>query len=98
MHDFSMVGVDWLVRNVTYRPHCYMCFTDDSSIRFLFSTRLPSPLAHCSPWVLLETLRAKLRNTTDLDSRWRVQNSLPSFVSNMYLLGTLFIFRERQKM
>ncbi|XP_067090698.1 adenosine deaminase 2-A isoform X1 [Osmerus mordax] len=68
VHDFSLVGVEWLVRNVTYRPHCYMCFTDDSSIRFLFSSRQPSPLARCSPWVLLETLRAKLKNTTDLDS------------------------------
>lgn len=67
VHDFSMVDMEWLVRNVTYRPHCYMCFTDDSSVRFRFSSGQPKPLAHCSHWTLLETLRSKLSNTTDLD-------------------------------
>ncbi|XP_071371573.1 adenosine deaminase 2-A isoform X1 [Centroberyx affinis] len=68
VHDFSMVEVEWLVRNVTYRPHCYMCLTDDQSIRFLFSSSCPKPLPHCSPWTLLENLRAKMVNTTDLDN------------------------------
>ncbi|KAM3869789.1 adenosine deaminase 2-A [Diretmus argenteus] len=67
VHDFSMVEAEWLVKNVTYRPHCYMCFTDNQSIRFLFSSSLPKPLPHCSPWTLLESLRAKMVNTTDLD-------------------------------
>ncbi|XP_038562322.1 adenosine deaminase 2-A isoform X2 [Micropterus salmoides] len=68
VHDFSMVDVEWLVRNVTYRPHCYMCFTDNQSIRFIFSSRWPKGLPHCSSWVLLENLRAKMVNTTDLDN------------------------------
>ncbi|XP_044049377.1 adenosine deaminase 2-A isoform X2 [Siniperca chuatsi] len=68
VHDFSMVDVEWLVKNVTYRPHCYMCFTDNQSIRFIFSSRWPKALPHCSPWTLLENLRAKMVNTTDLDN------------------------------
>ncbi|XP_022605651.1 adenosine deaminase 2-A-like isoform X1 [Seriola dumerili] len=68
VHDFSMVNVEWLVKNVTYRPHCYMCFTDSQSIRFIFSSQWPKPLPHCSPWILLENLRAKMINTTDLDN------------------------------
>ncbi|XP_054475950.1 adenosine deaminase 2-A [Anoplopoma fimbria] len=68
VHDLSMVDVEWLVKNVTYRPHCYMCFTDKQSIRFVFSSRWPKALPHCSPWTLLENLRAKMINTTDLDN------------------------------
>uniref|UniRef100_A0A3Q3MHL2 adenosine deaminase n=1 Tax=Mastacembelus armatus TaxID=205130 RepID=A0A3Q3MHL2_9TELE len=68
VHDFSMVDVEWLVKNATYRPHCYMCLTDNQSIRFIFSSRRPRPLSHCSPWNLLETVRAKMVNTTELDN------------------------------
>ncbi|XP_028263792.1 adenosine deaminase 2-A isoform X2 [Parambassis ranga] len=68
VHDFSMVDVQWLVKNVTYRPHCYMCFTDNLSIRFIFMSQWPKPLPHCSPWNLLENLRAKVTNITDLDN------------------------------
>ncbi|XP_078114009.1 adenosine deaminase 2-A [Sander vitreus] len=68
VHDFAMVDVAWLVKNVTYRPHCYMCFTDNQSIRFIFSSRWPKALPRCSPWTLLENLRAKVVNTTDLDN------------------------------
>ncbi|XP_018558988.1 adenosine deaminase 2-A [Lates calcarifer] len=68
VHDFSMVDVEWLVKNVTYRPQCFMCVTDKQSIRFIFSSQLPKPLPHCSPWTLLENLRAKMINITDLDN------------------------------
>ncbi|KAK2841967.1 hypothetical protein Q5P01_012167 [Channa striata] len=68
VHDFSMVDVEWLVKNVTYRPHCYMCYTDIASVRFIFSSQLPKPLPRCSPWILLENLRAKLINATELDN------------------------------
>nr|XP_046250151.1 adenosine deaminase 2-A isoform X2 [Scatophagus argus]XP_046250152.1 adenosine deaminase 2-A isoform X2 [Scatophagus argus]XP_046250153.1 adenosine deaminase 2-A isoform X2 [Scatophagus argus] len=68
VHDFSMTSVEWLVKNATYRPHCYMCFTDNDSIRFIFSSLWPKSLPHCSPWILLENLRAKMANTTDLDN------------------------------
>lgn len=68
LHDFSIVDVEWLVKNVTYRPLCYMCFTDNQSVRFIFSSQWPKPLPHCSAWTLLENLRAKTTNTTDLDN------------------------------
>ncbi|XP_037306457.2 adenosine deaminase 2-A [Pungitius pungitius] len=68
VHDFAMVDVEWLVKNATYRPHCYMCSTDKRSVRFVFSSRLPEALPRCSPWTLLENLRAKMVNTTDLDN------------------------------
>lgn len=64
-----MTDVEWLVKNVTYWPHCYICFTDNQSIRFLFSSQRPKAVPYCSQWVLLETLRARLGNTTDLDNR-----------------------------
>lgn len=68
VHDLSMGGVDWLVKNVTYRPNCYMCVTDKSSLRFTFSSQWPKTLPHCSAWSLLEKLRAKTVNVTDLDN------------------------------
>ncbi|KAJ8391063.1 hypothetical protein AAFF_G00096840 [Aldrovandia affinis] len=67
LHDLALVGVDWLVKNVTYRPHCYICFTAAQSVRFLFSAQQPRTQPHCSPWLLLETLRSKM-NATDLDN------------------------------
>jgi len=69
VHDFAMVDVEWLVRNVTYRPHCYMCLTGERSVRFYFSSGPPEQLSYCSPWTLLEQLRAKMVNVTDLDNR-----------------------------
>lgn len=77
LHDLSIVDVEWLVKNVTYRPNCYMCFTDNQSIRFIFSSQWPKPLPHCSPWALLENLRAKTANTTDLDNS--IMNNLTLF-------------------
>lgn len=68
VHDLSMGGVEWLVKNATYRPDCYMCYTDSQSLRFIFSSQWPKALPHCSAWVLLENLRAKMVNTTDLDN------------------------------
>ncbi|KAJ8261899.1 hypothetical protein GJAV_G00159750 [Gymnothorax javanicus] len=68
VHDLSIVGVDWLVKNVTYRPHCYICFTSHQSVRFLFSAKQPHDLPECSTWVLLETLRGKMGNATELDN------------------------------
>ncbi|XP_074487978.1 adenosine deaminase 2-A isoform X2 [Sebastes fasciatus] len=81
VHDFAMVDVEWLVMNVTYRPHCYMCFTDKRSIRFIFSSQWPKALPLCSPWTLLENLRAKMVNTTDFDN---------SIMGNM----TLFTYQD----
>ncbi|XP_023124881.1 adenosine deaminase 2-A [Amphiprion ocellaris] len=71
LHDLAIVDVEWLVKNVTYRPYCYMCITDNRSIRFIFSSQLPKPLQRCSPWIQLKHLRAKMVNVTELDNSIR---------------------------
>lgn len=71
VHDLAMVDVEWLVKNVTYRPYLYMCFTDGQSVRFIFSSEWPKQLPYCSPWELLEKLRATVVNTTELDDSIR---------------------------
>ncbi|KAM4569291.1 adenosine deaminase 2-A [Odontesthes bonariensis] len=68
VHGSSLVSVEWLVKNVTYRPHCYICFTWDNSVRFLFSDRQPFPRWDCFYWQLLETLRAKIGDNTGFDN------------------------------
>lgn len=67
IHDLAMVDVEWLVKNVTYRPYLYMCFSESQSIRFIFSSQWPKQLPYCSSWVLLEKLRASTVNVTELD-------------------------------
>ncbi|XP_028305341.1 adenosine deaminase 2-A [Gouania willdenowi] len=77
LHDFAMVDVEWLVKNVTYRPHCFICFTDNQSIRFIFSSQWPKARPRCSPWNLLEKLRAQSVNATHLDNS--IMNNLTLF-------------------
>ncbi|MCI4380320.1 hypothetical protein PGIGA_G00238730 [Pangasianodon gigas] len=76
VHDFAMVGVEWLVKNVTYRENCYMCFTNDGSVRFVFSSEQPKAVPSCSTWALLKTMR-ETHNTTELDN---------SFIRNLTLV------------
>ncbi|XP_077372022.1 adenosine deaminase 2-A-like isoform X1 [Festucalex cinctus] len=68
VHDLAMGDPEWLVKNVTYRPNCYMCVTDKQSVRFIFSAEQPKSVPNCSPWILMQTLRNKLVNVTDLDN------------------------------
>ncbi|XP_051911387.1 adenosine deaminase 2-A isoform X2 [Hippocampus zosterae] len=65
IHSTSLASAEWLVKNVTYRPHCYICFAWDNSPRFVFSQRRPYPRWDCFYWQLLSTLRAK---ASDLDA------------------------------
>ncbi|KAJ8007060.1 hypothetical protein DPEC_G00113650 [Dallia pectoralis] len=67
IHSSSLVSADWLVMNITYRPHCYVCFTWSGSVRFLFSSRQPFPSWDCLYWQLLKTLRGNMANPTDFD-------------------------------
>ena len=69
VHSSSMVSAEWLVKNVTYRPHCYICFTWDNSVRFLFSDRQPFPRWDCFYWQLLETLRSRIGDNVGFDNR-----------------------------
>ncbi|KAI2665563.1 Adenosine deaminase 2-A [Labeo rohita] len=67
IHSSAMVSVDWLVLNVTYRPHCYICFTWDGSVQFLFSTSMPFLRWGCSFWKRLDVLRASMSDVTAFD-------------------------------
>ncbi|XP_061571196.1 adenosine deaminase 2-A-like [Cololabis saira] len=68
VHSSSMVSAEWLVKNVTYRPNCYICFTWDNSVRFLFSDRQPFPRWDCFYWQLLETLRSRIGDNAGFDN------------------------------
>ncbi|XP_004381337.1 adenosine deaminase 2 [Trichechus manatus latirostris] len=70
LHDFGIVDVDWLVKNVTYRPHCHVCFTPNGTLHFKFAH--PTPPApnqeDCSKWILLQQYRKELKNVTEFDN------------------------------
>ncbi|XP_077401641.1 adenosine deaminase 2-A isoform X2 [Vanacampus margaritifer] len=68
IHSSSLVSAEWLVKNVTYRPHCYICFTWDNSVRFVFSQQSPYPRWDCFYWQLLSTLRAKVGDADAFDA------------------------------
>ncbi|XP_061617630.1 adenosine deaminase 2-A isoform X6 [Phyllopteryx taeniolatus] len=68
VHSSSLVSAEWLVKNATYRPHCYVCFTWDNSARFVFSRRRPYPRWDCFYWQLVSALRAKAGDAAAFDA------------------------------
>ncbi|XP_072506251.1 adenosine deaminase 2 isoform X4 [Notamacropus eugenii] len=70
LHDFGILSVDWLVRNVTYRPHCHLCFTPCGNLKFRFADPAPpTPKSEdCSEWILLAKYRSQLQNVTEFDN------------------------------
>ncbi|XP_063073130.1 adenosine deaminase 2-A [Engraulis encrasicolus] len=66
LHGRALVSAEWLVKNATYRPDCYICFTGNS-VRFLFSTWTPYPTYNCWHWQLLKTLRANMADPVKFD-------------------------------
>ncbi|XP_054442667.1 adenosine deaminase 2 [Pteronotus mesoamericanus] len=67
VHEFSLLSMDWLVKNVTYRPHCHFCVTHRGVLVFRFAHPTPPTSAECSEWVLLEKYRKGLQNVTEFD-------------------------------
>ncbi|XP_013397015.1 adenosine deaminase 2 isoform X2 [Lingula anatina] len=66
LHDVTMVDVDWLVKNVTYRPNAYMCFDQTTGkLHFHFFNTLP--MSQDCPWKTLESWRLAYGNTTEFD-------------------------------
>lgn len=70
LHDFGILSVEWLVKNVTYRPHCYFCVTPRRAMQFQFAHPAPPTPAptECSEWTLLESYRKQLQNVTEFDN------------------------------
>ncbi|MBZ3887782.1 Adenosine deaminase CECR1 [Sciurus carolinensis] len=71
LHEFGMASMEWLVKNVTYRPHCYFCITPEGILQFRFAQSAPRNRKgrECSNWVLLEDHRKKLKDITEFDKR-----------------------------
>ncbi|XP_035140609.1 adenosine deaminase 2 isoform X4 [Callithrix jacchus] len=67
LHDIGIVTMDWLVRNVTYRPHCHICFTTKGIVQFRFAHPTPRTSEECPKWILLEDYRRRVQNVTDFD-------------------------------
>ncbi|XP_059040320.1 adenosine deaminase 2 isoform X1 [Mustela lutreola] len=69
VHDFGILSMNWLVKNVTYRPHCHFCITPKGALKFKFAYPTPpTPMpAECSEWVLLEKYRKEMQNVTEFD-------------------------------
>ncbi|KAM7115051.1 adenosine deaminase 2 [Molossus nigricans] len=68
VHDFGILSMDWLVSNVTYRPHCHFCLTRNGVLMFKFGHPTPPTPPECLEWILLEKYRQKLQNVTEFDS------------------------------
>lgn len=71
LHDFGILNMDWLVKNVTYRPHCHFCVTPNGTFNFIFAhPDPPTPVpGKCSQWILLADHRRGLQNVTEFDHR-----------------------------
>ncbi|XP_064218876.1 adenosine deaminase 2 isoform X1 [Aotus nancymaae] len=67
LHDTGIVTMDWLVRNVTYRPHCHICFTMKGIVQFRFAHPTPPTSEECPKWILLEDYRRQVQNITEFD-------------------------------
>ncbi|XP_071100163.1 adenosine deaminase AGSA-like [Haliotis cracherodii] len=65
-HDSSITSLDWLIKNVTYRPDCYMCFDKNKQLQMHFYSKPPQS-KDCK-WQTVKTLRAQSGNVGLFDS------------------------------
>ncbi|KAI0234306.1 Adenosine deaminase 2 [Lamellibrachia satsuma] len=66
IHDVSMASSDWLIKNVTYRPDCYMCI--DKTGQLLFQLAKSKPIDSKCQWNTVGYYRSQLGNTSLFDS------------------------------
>lgn len=65
VHDTSYTSLDWVVKNVTYRDHCYMCVSGTYYVKFRFYQTPPSD-PNCT-WTLVSAVRATSENVEEFD-------------------------------
>ncbi|XP_061183269.1 adenosine deaminase AGSA-like [Saccostrea echinata] len=75
LHDCSMVDLNWLVKNATYRENCYMCVNVNYTVYFKFFGGTPPSNPGC-PWKSVKTERAKARNVDEFDRMLYMNMSL----------------------
>ncbi|XP_067655061.1 adenosine deaminase AGSA-like [Haliotis asinina] len=65
-HDSSITSLDWLIKNVTYRANCYMCFDQNKQLQMHFFGT-PPQTAGCK-WQTVKSVRARSGNVDVFDS------------------------------
>ncbi|XP_048728316.2 adenosine deaminase 2-like [Ostrea edulis] len=75
LHDCSMVDLKWLVKNATYRDHCFMCTTVKHAVYFKFFGGTPPDNPDC-PWKSVKTERQKARSIDEFDNMLYMNMSL----------------------
>ncbi|XP_064634282.1 adenosine deaminase 2-like isoform X2 [Lineus longissimus] len=66
LHDTSLVDANWLIKNVTYRPHCYVCFNSNSGTQRMKFFKVAPSDPDC-PWQLVSNVRASYPTTAAYD-------------------------------
>ncbi|XP_046583571.1 adenosine deaminase AGSA-like [Haliotis rubra] len=78
LHYGSITSNDWLVKNVTYRPNCYMCVKQN--VITLTGFYLTPPVDKDCRWLEISAERAKSRDIAMFDQR--LYNNLTLTVDN----------------
>ncbi|XP_077302049.1 adenosine deaminase-like [Arctopsyche grandis] len=65
VHDASLIGVDFLVKNITYMDNLYICVTSEELKLHFFKTQ-PRPTKDCV-WQLLKNVRDSSQDPEEFD-------------------------------
>ncbi|GFR76254.1 adenosine deaminase CECR1 [Elysia marginata] len=69
LHEPAIASMDWLVKNLTYRPNIYMCTNKQGLI--LINTFQSPPSDPDCPWKLVSAERAKAQSIEEFDHTMR---------------------------
>ncbi|GFO33799.1 adenosine deaminase cecr1 [Plakobranchus ocellatus] len=66
LHEPAIASLRWLVKNITYRKHVYMCRDRDNFTHLNMFLQTPKSNPNC-PWLLVSTERAAAKSPADFD-------------------------------